>query len=143
MDPLWFSFDEDDPTPATCAASQREFLRLVRAGAADWPCRPDDTFVLFFPHDEPDDDGNTAEHDEMRLVVDLPWQRVHGFAVGACLEADSVLCTELHLCSLQPTQEWPGIEPRRHTGPPRELAAFTLDWIGDVLRRPDLRYDRR
>src|SRR4051794_5915358 len=61
--PPWFEFDEHDETPENCDPSQREFLRLVREGAQEWPCRPCDTYVLFFPRDELDEDGNTAEHD--------------------------------------------------------------------------------
>ncbi|WP_405917569.1 hypothetical protein [Streptomyces sp. NBC_00728] len=143
MDPLWFEFDERDKIPENCDPSQREFLRLVRRGAAEWPCPPDDTYVLFFPHDEPDDDGDTREHDEMRLVVDLSHQRSRFLVLGASLEADTVRCTELHICNFAFTQEHPDIVPRELTGPPEVLAAFATDWLGEILHRPSLRYDRR
>ncbi|MEV7979854.1 hypothetical protein [Streptomyces sp. NPDC086519] len=143
MDPLWFEFDEHDKVPENCDPFQREFLRLVREGAQDWPCPPSDTFVLFFPRDEPDEDGNTTEHDEMRLVVDLSHQRSHFLALGASLEADTVRCTELHICNFAFTQERPDIVPRERTGPVEDLAAFTIDWLGEILRRPALRYDGR
>jgi len=139
--PLWFEFDEHDKTPENCDPSQREFLRLVREGAQEWPCRPSDTYVLFFPRDELDEDGNPAEHDEMRLVVDLSHQRVHFLALGASLEADTVRCSQLHICNLALTQERPDVVPRERTGPVEDLAAFTIDWLGEILRRPALRYD--
>ncbi|WP_333738881.1 hypothetical protein [Streptomyces sp. IBSBF 2806] len=143
MHPTWFEFDEDAKTPENCDPSQREFLRLVREGAREWPCRPSDTYVLFFPRDEPDEDGNTAEHDEMRLVVDLDHRRVRFLALGAALEADTVRCSELHICNFALTQECPDIVPRERTGPVEDLAAFTLGWLGEILRRPALRYDGR
>ncbi|MFI9568088.1 hypothetical protein [Streptomyces rishiriensis] len=143
MHPTWFEFDEDAKTPENCDPSQREFLRLVREGAREWPCRPSDTYALFFPRDEPDEDGNTAEHDEMRLVVDLDHRRVRFLALGAALEAGTVRCSELHICNFALTQECPDIVPREHTGPVEDLAAFTLDWLGEILRRPALRYDGR
>lgn len=143
MDPLWFEFDEHDRTPENCDPSQREFLRLVRVGVTEWPCPPGDTYVLFFPRDEPDDDGNTAEHDEMRLVVDLTRQRSHFLVLGASLEADTVRCSELHVCNFAFTQECPDIVPRELTGPTEDLASFTTDWLGEILRRPTLRFDRR
>ncbi|WP_069766822.1 hypothetical protein [Streptomyces sp. LUP30] len=143
MHPTWFEFDEDAKTPENCEPSQREFLRLVREGAREWPCRPSDTYVLFFPRDEPDEDGNTAEHDEMRLVVDLDHRRVRFLALGAALEADTVRCSELHICNFALTQECPDIVPRERTGPVEDLVAFTLGWLGEILRRPALRYDGR
>ncbi|MGW7528856.1 hypothetical protein [Streptomyces sp. NPDC054783] len=143
MRPLWFEFDEHDKSPENCDTSQREFLRLVREGAREWPCRPGDTYVLFFPRDELDEDGNTAEHDEMRLVVDLSHQRVHFLALGASLEADTVRCSQLHICNFALTQERPDIVPRERTGPVEDLAAFTTDWLGEILRRPALQYDGR
>ncbi|MGW4302651.1 hypothetical protein [Streptomyces sp. NPDC004376] len=143
MHPLWFEFDEHDRTPENCDPSQREFLRLVREGAREWPCRPGDTYVLFFPRDELDESGDTAEHDEMRLVVDLSHHRARFLALGASLEADTVRCGELHICTLAPTQECPDIVPREHTAPVEDLAAFTTDWLGEILHRPTLRYDGR
>ncbi len=141
--PLWFEFDEHDKVPENCDTSQRAFLRLVPEGARDWPCRPSDTYVLFYSRDELDEDGNTAEHDEMRLVVNLSHQRVHFLGLGASLEADTVRCGELDLRNYALTRERPDIVPRERTGPVEELAAFTTDWIGEILRRPTLRYDGR
>ncbi|MGW4876486.1 hypothetical protein ACWEPI_08000 [Streptomyces sp. NPDC004262] len=89
MHPFWFEFDEHEKTPENCDPSQREFLRLVREGAQEWPCRPSDTYVLFFPRDELDEDGNTAEHDEMRLggLSRNPWSG----ATGALFRRGSAL----------------------------------------------------
>ncbi|MEH0467392.1 hypothetical protein QA943_00800 [Streptomyces sp. B21-097] len=143
MHPLWFEFDEHDKIPENCDRSQREFLRLVREGAQKFPCPPSDTYVLFFPRDEPDGDGNIAEHDEMRLVVDLGHRRARFLALGASLEGDTVRCSELHICNFALTQECPDILPRERTGPIEDLAAFTTDWLGEILRRPTLRYDGR
>lgn len=141
--PLWFEFDEHDRIPENCDPSQRGFLRLVREGAQEWPCRPSDTYVLFFPLDEFDEDGSTAEHDEMRLVVNLSHQRVHFLAFGASLEADTVRCSELHVCNFALTQERPDIVQCERTGPVQDLAAFATDWIDEILHRPALRYDGR
>lgn len=143
MRPLWFEFDEHDKTPENCDPSQREFLRLVREGAQEWPCRASDTYVLFFPRDELDEGGNTAEHDEMRLVVDLSHHRVRFLALGASLEEDTVRCSELHICNFALTQERPDVVPRERSGPVEDLAAFATDWLGEILRRPALRYDGR
>ncbi len=99
--------------------------------------------MLFLPCDELDEEGNTAEYDEMRLVVDLSRQRVMSLALGASLEADTVRCSELHICNFALTQKSPDIVPRERTGPVEDLAVFTTDWLGEILRRPALRYDGR
>ncbi|MEV6742433.1 hypothetical protein AB0N14_38410 [Streptomyces sp. NPDC051104] len=79
----------------------------------------------------------------MRLVVDLTHQGSHYLAIGASLEGNTVLCSQLHVCNLVPSEERDDIVAREAKGSADELAAFTAEWIGEVLRRPALQYDGR
>jgi hypothetical protein len=135
---VWFEFDDGQEE---CDAFQRRFLHLVRERAKGWPCPPESTYVLFFPAGEADDEA--SQQDEMRLVVDLTHQGRHHLAIGASLEGDTVLCSQLHVCSLVPSEERDDIVAREAQGSADELASFTAEWIGDVLRRPALPYDGR
>lgn len=140
MDSPWFEFDDEDEV---CGGFQLEVLRLVRERAEGWPCPPDATYVMFFPAGETGHDGAPAEQDLMRLVVDLSRQGSHFLAIGADVEGDEVLCSQLHIGSLAPTDQRDDIVACEAKGSADELAALTADWIGEVLRRPTLRYDGR
>lgn len=135
----WFEFDEDEK----CGEFQLEFLYLIRKHAEGWPCPPELTYVLFFPANDTDGGEPAAEHDEMRLVINLTRNGVIFRAIGASLEGDSVLCSELHTCNLALTNEGDDIVAREARGSASELAAFTAGWLGEILRRRTLRYDRR
>jgi hypothetical protein len=140
VDHLWFEFGDEEEE---CDAFQRRFLYVVRERAKGWPCPPTSTYVLYFPAEETDAEGRPSEQDELRLVVDLTDQGSHHLAIGASLEGDTVLCSELHVCNLAPSEERDDIVARKAKGSVDELAAFTAEWIGEVLRRPALQYDRR
>ncbi|MEV6052173.1 hypothetical protein [Streptomyces sp. NPDC052107] len=135
----WFEFGDDEAE--VCPPFQREFLRVLRDRARDWPCSPESTYALFWAADEVDGDEPPLDH--MRLVIDLSNQRSIFLTLGALLEGDTVLCTQPHACDLTPTEKRADIVPRKATGSAEELAGFTADWFGAVLRRPPLRYDGR
>lgn len=137
----WFEFGDDEAE--VCPPFQREFLRVVRDRARDWPCSPESTYVLFWAADEADGNEPPPGREHMRLVIDLSNRQSIFLSLGALLEGDTVLCTQLHACTLTPAEERADIVPRSATGSAEELAGFTADWFDAVLRLPLLEYDGR